>query len=81
VALGASAARSLVGKPVTIGAVRDRLLETDADLGKIPVLVTIHPSYVLRMSDSATRKAQLARLVADLRRARAATSSRATASR
>jgi DNA polymerase len=82
VALGASAARSLVGKSVTIGAVQNRLLETDAGLGKIPVLVTIHPSYVLRMPDAAARKAQFARLVADLSRARAAAaSSRPTASR
>lgn len=75
VALGASAARSVTGKPVKIGALQNRLLPAEESLGSIPVLVTIHPSYVLRMTDSSSRKRQLARLVADLKRARATAAS------
>lgn len=78
VALGASAARSVIGKPVKIGAMQNRLVAAEESLGAIPVLVTIHPSYVLRMTDSASRKLQLARLVADLKRARAEAASTRT---
>jgi len=69
VALGATAARAVVGKPVQIRTAR-KLLTSDPQLGSLPVLVTIHPSYVLRMTDSNGRKIQFARLVADLKKAK-----------
>ena len=46
VALGATAAQSVLGKITTIGKVRGKLL--DADDG-VKALVTVHPSYLLRL--------------------------------
>jgi len=64
VALGATAARSLVGRPVTIAKVRGEPLEM-AEGG--PLLVTIHPSYLLRIRDDADKAREYRRFVADLR--------------
>jgi len=64
VALGASAARSLVGRPVTIAKVRGQMLEID---GGDRVVVTIHPSYLLRIDDEADKAREYRRFVADLR--------------
>jgi uracil-DNA glycosylase family 4 len=47
VALGATAARSLFGRTVTIAKVRGEIVAAEA--GRI--LVTIHPSYLLRIKD------------------------------
>jgi DNA polymerase len=70
VALGATAARAVLGRDVTVGDVRGRVLdETDAR-----VVVTAHPSSVLRLREKAERAAALAALVADLRTASDATS-------
>jgi uracil-DNA glycosylase len=66
VALGATAARSLTGKPVTISASRGRAL-TLADGGEC--WVTVHPSYLLRLPDKAAAEAEFERFVADLRQA------------
>jgi len=71
VALGATAARSLLGRNVPIAASRERRFEVTGR----PTLVTYHPSAVLRADE---RAAEIRRaLVEDLRRARelAATSS------
>jgi DNA polymerase len=63
VALGAIAARSLLGHAVPIAASRRRAFEVDG----IPVHVTYHPSAVLRADE---RAAEIrAALVEDLRRA------------
>lgn len=67
VALGATAARSLLGKVVTIGKVRDAPLEL-ADGSEC--WVTVHPSFLLRMPDRERRHAERARFVTDLRRIR-----------
>ncbi len=67
VALGATAARSLVGKTVTISKVRDAPL-TLADGS--PCWVTVHPSFLLRLPDEEARRTERARFVADLRRIR-----------
>jgi DNA polymerase len=67
VALGATAARSLVGKVVTISKVRDAPL-TLAD-GSL-CWVTIHPSFLLRLPDEEARRTERARFVADLKRIR-----------
>jgi DNA polymerase len=64
VALGASAARSLVGRPVTIAKSRGQVLEID---GGDRVVVTIHPSYLLRIEDAADKAREYRRFVADLR--------------
>jgi DNA polymerase len=67
VALGATAARSLLGRTVTIAKVREASLALPEGT---PVLVTVHPSALLRIEDEATRRAEYRRFVADLKRAR-----------
>ena len=67
VALGATAARSLVGKVVTISKVRGAPL-TLADGSSC--WVTIHPSYLLRLPDEEARRAERAAFVDDLKRIR-----------
>jgi DNA polymerase len=64
VALGATAARSLLGRPVTIGRVRGTAQRRD-DGAK--VFVTIHPSALLRLRDEADKEYEYARFIADLR--------------
>ncbi|MEO7410423.1 MAG: UdgX family uracil-DNA binding protein [Sphingomicrobium sp.] len=67
VALGATAARSLTGKAVTISKVRDAPL-TLADGSEC--WVTVHPSFLLRLPDEAARRSERAKFVADLTRIR-----------
>jgi len=72
VALGATAGRSLFGRPVRIGAERGKVLD-----GAIPdidakALLTAHPSAVLRMRDTPDYDANYELLVTDLRTAAAA---------
>jgi uracil-DNA glycosylase len=64
VALGATAARSLVGRPVTIAKERGKILDID---GGDRVIVTIHPSYLLRIEDRQDKAREYRRFVADLR--------------
>lgn len=64
VALGATAARTLTGRTVTIGNVRGSLI-TLTDGGRLTV--TVHPSALLRMPDEASRKTAYRAFVADLR--------------
>jgi uracil-DNA glycosylase len=65
VALGATAARSLMGKPVTLAKMRgETLLQADGSR----LIVTIHPSYLLRLQDDESKAREYKRLVADLRR-------------
>ncbi len=68
VALGATAARSLVGKVVTIGKVRGAPL-TLADGSEC--WVTAHPSSILRMPEEERRREARALFVRDLRRIKA----------
>jgi len=68
VALGATAARSLVGKVVTISKVRGEPL-TLADGSEC--WVTAHPSSILRAPDEATRNEGKKLLLRDLRRIKA----------
>jgi DNA polymerase len=65
VALGASAARSLLGRAVPVTAERGRWLPRPDGL---QVLVTLHPSALLRV-DSEDREAAFEAFVADLRQA------------
>jgi DNA polymerase len=62
VALGATAARSLFGKSVTIGAMRGKPHQA-ADGGE--TWVTVHPSFLLRVQDR--QEEEYARFVEDLR--------------
>jgi DNA polymerase len=66
VALGATAARSLLGKVVTISGTRGAPLKL-ADGGEC--WVTIHPSYLLRLQDKAQAEDEYGRFVEDLKRA------------
>ncbi len=63
VALGATAARSLTGKAVTISRERGRAL-TLADGSE--AWITVHPSFLLRIEDRAAAAAEFDRFVADL---------------
>ncbi|EZP49147.1 UdgX family uracil-DNA binding protein [Sphingomonas sp. RIT328] len=69
VALGATAARSLLGRTVTIGKERGRALRLP-DGGE--AWITVHPSYLLRLPDPAQKEAEFARFVEDLKLAKAA---------
>jgi uracil-DNA glycosylase len=64
VALGATAARSLFGRPVTIAKLRGRMVELPDGTA---ALVTIHPSFLLRIRDAADKKREYGQFVADLR--------------
>jgi DNA polymerase len=65
VALGATAARALLGPSFRLTAHRGRAFATD--LGP-QVIATVHPSAILRAPDDETRHRQRAAFVADLRR-------------
>ncbi len=69
IALGATAARSLTGRTVTIGKVRGKPLQM-GDGTKL--VVTVHPSSLLRIEDDNERHAAYRGFVADLKAAAAA---------
>jgi uracil-DNA glycosylase len=64
VALGASAARGVLGHSVKVGDVRGKILEIS---GSAPVLVTVHPSYLLRLPDPERALLERQRLIQDLK--------------
>jgi uracil-DNA glycosylase len=66
VALGVTAAQSLLGRPTPIGANRGRVAGTSR--GR-QVFVTAHPSSLLRAPDEEAKAAAYAEFVADLREA------------
>ncbi|WP_066545747.1 MULTISPECIES: UdgX family uracil-DNA binding protein [unclassified Sphingomonas] len=68
VALGASAARSLTGRAVTIGRERGRQIVLASGMAGF---ITIHPSFLLRIDDRARADAEYAAFVRDLAAARA----------
>ena len=74
VALGATAARGVLGRPVTIGKVRGQPLPLE-DGGT--AFVTIHPSALLRIQDQPDKEREYRAFVADLRRAAAYLAKRA----
>jgi DNA polymerase len=64
VALGATAAQSLLGKDFRVTRQRGQVLDSPlAD----HVVATVHPSSILRQRDDDARRAELAAFVADLR--------------
>jgi DNA polymerase len=71
VALGVTAARSLTGRTVTIGKVRGKPIDM-ADGTRL--VITVHPSALLRIEDEDERRAAYRSFVADLKAAVAASS-------
>lgn len=63
VLLGTTAAEAVLGHSVTIGRERGQPIALDQGTG----VVTVHPSYVLRQPDEATRARAYGAFVADLR--------------
>jgi uracil-DNA glycosylase len=74
VAMGATAARSLFGRVVTIAKMRG---EVHRLADGIAALVTIHPSYLLRIQDEADKEREYRQFVSDLRLAMKTVSARA----
>jgi DNA polymerase len=68
VALGATAARSVFERVITINKVRGRVLPVP-DGGN--ALITIHPSYLLRLQEKRDKEREYAHFLADLELARA----------
>jgi len=66
VALGVTAARSLTGRTVTIGKVRGKPIDM-ADGTRL--VITVHPSALLRIEDEDERRAAYRSFVADLKAA------------
>ena len=69
VALGVTAARGLTGRTVTIGKVRGKPIDM-ADGTRL--VITVHPSALLRIEDDDERRVAYRSLVADLKAAAAA---------
>lgn len=63
VALGATAARSVTGKSIPITANRGQIFECPEG---VPVLLTIHPSFLLRLPDAEQVREERKKFVADL---------------
>ena len=64
VAMGATAAQSVFGKITPINKNRGRLIDLDDG---IKALVTVHPSYLLRLPDADAKALEYKRFVDDLR--------------
>jgi uracil-DNA glycosylase family protein len=64
VALGATAARAVMGKAMTVNANRGRLLPLQ---GEARALITVHPSYLLRLREERDKRREFDHLVEDLR--------------
>jgi len=63
VAMGATAAQSLLGKTAPVGKMRGReIVFVEGQHG----LVTVHPSYLLRIPDAESKRREYAKFVADL---------------
>ena len=61
--MGATAARSLLGRSVVVKASRGQLLSSPAG----DVIVTIHPSLILRIPDAEEKKREFRAFVTDLK--------------
>jgi DNA polymerase len=64
VALGATASHALLGRQVAVMQERGKALDLRPGL---PGLITVHPSFLLRLTDAAARAREHERFVADLR--------------
>ncbi|MER9949252.1 UdgX family uracil-DNA binding protein [Mesorhizobium sp. M0047] len=65
VALGATAATSLLGKAVPVMKMRGQVIEREDGLR---VFVTIHPSFILRIREPADKQAERDRFLDDMRK-------------
>jgi DNA polymerase len=65
VAMGATAAQSVFGKITPINKNRGRLIDLDGD--GTQALVTVHPSYLLRLPDADAKAREYQRFVQDLK--------------
>jgi uracil-DNA glycosylase len=65
-AMGATAVRGVFGRSMTITSLRGKVSRLDDGTA---VIVTIHPSYLLRMPDAGSRDPEMAAFIADLKRA------------
>ncbi|TWG99712.1 DNA polymerase [Mesorhizobium sp. J18] len=65
VALGATAARALTGKQVPITRLRGSVVESAEG---VPVLITVHPSYLLRIPNAAEKERERERFAKDMRK-------------
>src|SRR5882672_8382899 len=65
VCLGATAAQALLGKEFKVSKRRGEFVESELAEN---VVTTVHPSSILRARDDKTRRAGMARLVADLKK-------------
>jgi uracil-DNA glycosylase family 4 len=63
VAMGATAAQSVFGKITPINKSRGRLIDLDEAM---QALVTVHPSYLLRLPDEDAKAREYQRFVEDL---------------
>lgn len=72
VALGATALRALAGKALPVMKTRGETVRAPEGW---PVFATVHPSYLLRLPDPASREREFGRFVDDLRAAAAAAAS------
>jgi DNA polymerase len=64
VALGATAVQCVFGKVMPINKNRGRLIDLNAET---KAMVTVHPSYLLRLPDEAAQRHEFARFVDDLK--------------
>ncbi len=69
VAMGATAGRAVFSREVKIGRERGRIIELRQGQ---TALITVHPSYLLRLPDEETKEREYARFVEDLALARTA---------
>jgi uracil-DNA glycosylase len=67
VAMGATAVQSVFGKAMPIGKNRGRVMEI---LGGASALITVHPSYLLRIPEPDKKEEEYRRFVEDLQLAR-----------
>lgn len=67
VALGATAVKALTGKTLAITRARGEVIE---GIEAVPVFVTVHPSYLLRIPDRAAREEEHRRFTEDMRKVR-----------
>lgn len=63
VALGGTAARALLGRPVTISNIRNVIMPYHSD---VKMLATVHPAYLLRLPDQEGRRIEYQKFVRDL---------------
>jgi len=67
VAMGATAAQSVFGKITQIGKNRGRLIDLAETGSDAKALVTVHPSYLLRLPDADAREREYANFVKDMK--------------